>query len=174
MTRCVAVVETESQGVRHGSVGQHGSVLAAQLGLDVRFARGQRGRHRQRRDTLADVTFKRIDELDAYSGPGGGDRQFIYAGKGLGVTAWGMNVLNLPADWADYPDHDHAKDGQEEVYVVLTGDATLHAGGQTWHLQPGTLVRVGPQQKRKIVPGGQGVTILALGATPGKAFEIKK
>ena len=114
---------------------------------------------------MADVTKKRIDELEGFHG------QFLYAGKALGVSAWGMNVLKLPASWDGYPDHDHAKDGQEEVYVVLEGEARLDAGGTTYDLEPGMLVRVGPQQRRKIVPGARGVTILALGGTPGKAFS---
>lgn len=114
---------------------------------------------------MADVTVKQIDELESYGG------QFFYAGRGLGVTAWGMNVLRLPPRWADYPDHDHTEDGQEEVYVVLEGSAELQAGGQTWVLAPGVLVRVGPHQKRKIVPGSAGVTILALGGTPGQAYK---
>lgn len=123
---------------------------------------------------MTDVTVKTIDELDSYDAKPEMAGQFRYAGKGLGVTSWGMNVLKLPANWDGYPDHDHAKDGQEEVYVVLEGDATLHAGGQTWELKRGTLARVGPQQKRKIVPGSQGVTMLALGSTPGKAYEARK
>jgi len=114
---------------------------------------------------MADVTVKRIDELEGYKG------QFLYAGKGLGVTAWGMNVLRLPANWADYPEHDHAKDGQEEVYILLHGSAVLKAGAESWVLEPGTLARVGSAQKRTIVPGPTGATLLVLGGTPGKAYE---
>jgi mannose-6-phosphate isomerase-like protein (cupin superfamily) len=119
---------------------------------------------------MSDVTVKRIDELEGYGGETKGGN-FLYAGKGLGVTAWGMNVLKLPAGWESYPDHDHAKDGQEEVYVVLEGSATLEADGETWQLEPGTLARVGAEQKRQITPGDDGVTIVAIGGTPGKAFQ---
>jgi mannose-6-phosphate isomerase-like protein (cupin superfamily) len=121
---------------------------------------------------MTDVTVKRIDDLDSYPGPPA--KQFFYAAKGLGVTAWGMNVLRLPAAWDGYPDHDHAKDGQEEVYVVLEGSATLHAAGESFDLSRGILARVGPGQKRKIVPGPSGVTILAIGGTPGKAYEPRR
>jgi mannose-6-phosphate isomerase-like protein (cupin superfamily) len=114
---------------------------------------------------MADVTIKKLDDLESYQG------QFLYAGRGLGVTSFGMNVLRLPPRWPDYPDHDHAKDGQEEVYVVLQGSARLTAGGESWDLAPGMLVRVGASQKRRIHPGAEGVTILALGGTPGKAYE---
>jgi mannose-6-phosphate isomerase-like protein (cupin superfamily) len=115
---------------------------------------------------MNDVTVKRLDELDSYDGKG----QFIYAGKSLGVSAWGMNVLKLPPSWQDYPTHDHAEDDHEEVYVVLSGHATLVTEGQSWQLKPDMIVRVGPRQKRKIVPGTDGVTLLALGGTPGKPY----
>lgn len=117
---------------------------------------------------MADVTIKRFDDLESYGG------QFLYAGKGVGVTAWGMNILRLPAKWPDYPDHDHGGDGQEEAYIVLEGDATLHAGAESWPLERGMLARVGAHQKRRIIPGERGVTILALGGTPGKAYEPRK
>ena len=96
--------------------------------------------------------------------------QFLYAGKALGVSAWGMNVLKLPPNWSDYPNHDHTKDGQEEVYVVLDGGATLSADGESWTMSPGMMARVGPTQKRSIKPGPKGVTILALGGPPGQAY----
>lgn len=119
---------------------------------------------------MPDVTIKRFDELEKYAGEGGGG-EFLYAGKGLGVTAWGMNVMRLPAHWDGYPDHDHSEDGQEEVYVVLKGSAVLHADGESWTLEPGTIARVGPAQKRRLVPGDDGVTLLGLGGTPGKPFK---
>ena len=116
---------------------------------------------------MADVTVKKIDDFDSYGG------QFFYAGKGLGVTAWGMNVAKLPANWTDHPYHNHEKDGQEEVYVVLEGDATLKAGDKTWKLKPGLLARIGPKQKKKLTPGKNGVTFLAIGGIPGKAWKPK-
>lgn len=122
---------------------------------------------------MADVTVKRFDELDSYRDESSGGA-FLYAGKGLGVTAWGMNIERMPPGWAEYPEHDHAEEGQEEVYVVLEGSVTLHADGKTWELEPGSLARVGPQQKRKLVPGNAGATVLALGGTPGKAYEPRR
>lgn len=115
---------------------------------------------------MADVTVKHIDELDSHDGKG----RFMFARKGLGVTSFGMNVERFPAGYADYPDHDHEKDGQEEVYFVVEGSLTLHAGDESFELTPGTFARVGPGQTRKIVPGDDGVTLLALGGKPG-SFE---
>jgi uncharacterized cupin superfamily protein len=114
---------------------------------------------------MTDVTVKRLDELESHAG------QFLYAGKGLGVTAFGVNVQRLPANWDGYPEHDHAEDGQEEVYVVLEGSATLTADGEVWDLDTGTIVRVGAEQKRKLVPGNWGVTLLAIGGIPGQPWS---
>lgn len=117
---------------------------------------------------MADVTVKSFDEMESYGG------RFLYAAKSLGVTAWGMNVEKFPAGWTDYPEHDHAADGQEEVYVVLEGSAMLSADGESWELTPGTMARVGAGQKRKLAPGDQGVTLLVVGGTPGKAYEPRQ
>jgi uncharacterized cupin superfamily protein len=114
---------------------------------------------------MADVTFKSFDELESHAG------HFLYAGKSLGVTAFGINVERLPAGWEDYPDHNHAEEGQEEVYVVIEGSATLTADGESWALEPGTIARVGAEQKRKIVPGDWGVTLVAIGAAPGTGYK---
>jgi mannose-6-phosphate isomerase-like protein (cupin superfamily) len=59
----------------------------------------------------------------------------------------------------------------EEVYVCLEGAGTLLAGGAEYALEPGVMARVGPGEKRKIVTGDERVRILALGGTPGEAFE---
>ena len=120
---------------------------------------------------MPEITVKHIDELESYDKDEKTRGQFRYAGRNLGITAWGMNVLRLPPNWADYPEHDHAKNGQEEAYVVLEGSGTLHADGKTWQLGPGTLARVGPTMKRRIVPGAKGLTLLALGGTPGEAYK---
>jgi uncharacterized cupin superfamily protein len=116
---------------------------------------------------MADVTVKKFDEMESYKDEG----RFVYAGRSLGVSAWGMNLENFPPAWDGYPEHDHADDGQEEVFIVLKGSATLHAEGETWTLAPGMLARVGPTTKRKIVPGAEGVTMLVLGGTPGKPYK---
>jgi uncharacterized cupin superfamily protein len=121
---------------------------------------------------MADATLKKIEEIPAYAGPNAipGIR-FRPAGRALGVTAWGMNVIEIDPGCTRYPEHDHAKDGQEEVYAVLRGSAVIQLGAEEQRLEEGALVRVGPQQRRKIVPGPSGVTLLALGATPGQPYK---
>src|SRR5579859_44735 len=121
---------------------------------------------------MSDVKVKKLCEVAPYSGansiPG---IRFRPLAREMGVSAWGMNVLEIDAGCSAYPEHDHTKDGQEEVYLVLEGSAKLETGGEKLALEKGSVVRVGPGTKRKFLPGEKGVTLLAIGATPGKAYE---
>jgi mannose-6-phosphate isomerase-like protein (cupin superfamily) len=115
---------------------------------------------------MADYTAKRIDEMEA--GFGGG---FVKARAELGVTAFGFQVIQMPADYTDYPEHDHAESGQEEVYVALSGSGSIDVEGEQMDLNPDTLVRIGPAAKRKVHAGPQGLRMLVIGGAPGKAYE---
>jgi mannose-6-phosphate isomerase-like protein (cupin superfamily) len=123
---------------------------------------------------MSDIVKKELANINFYQGEHAikGVR-FRYAAKELGVTAWGMNILEIEAGCADYPEHDHVKDGQEEVYVVLKGSGLLRSGEKQWDLGLGDLIRVGPNEKRKILPGPDGITVLAIGATPGQAYRSR-
>jgi quercetin dioxygenase-like cupin family protein len=119
---------------------------------------------------MPDVTVMKVEDFESAQSPGVPEGLFRYAGKSLGVRAWGMNVLTLPPGWERYPEHDHGDDGHEEVYVILRGAATLHVGQHQVELAQGTFVRVGPSEPRRIVPGPEGVMFVALGGTPGKPY----
>jgi mannose-6-phosphate isomerase-like protein (cupin superfamily) len=124
---------------------------------------------------MADLTLMKIEEIAPYAGPNAiPGMRFRPAARALGVTAWGMNVLEIDPGCEKYPEHDHLKDGQEEVYVVLRGSATLRCGGRDQPLETGAMVRVPPSERRKITPGPQGVTVLALGGTPGHAYPPRR
>lgn len=124
---------------------------------------------------MSDVQIKRIEEVEPYRGPNTLEGiQFRALGRALGVSAWGMNVLSLEPGATTYFEHDHAENGQEEVYVVLEGAGTLRAGDRERRLERGEAVRVPPDVKRSWIPGDQGLTLLALGGTPGKAYEPRQ
>lgn len=117
-------------------------------------------------------TSKRIDELASIN-----HGAVKLAGDELGVRAFGLQVLDLPAGFADYPEHDHAGDGQEEVYVVLAGAAELEVAGERVAAGAGTIVRVEPEARRKLVAGPDGARVLAIGCAPGgyerpEAFRV--
>jgi uncharacterized cupin superfamily protein len=117
---------------------------------------------------MADVTVKRLDDFEAVYH--GGLRRVR---AGLGVTSFGMQVIELPPSADMYPEHDHSHDEQEEVYLALSGRGTLRVGDEEYTLEPGVFARVGALERRKIVTGAdEGVRILAIGATPGSVYEI--
>jgi mannose-6-phosphate isomerase-like protein (cupin superfamily) len=116
---------------------------------------------------VPDYTAKHFDEMESMLGG-----VFLRTRASLGVTSFGMQVINLPPNLGDgYPNHDHAESGQEEVYIVLSGAADFDIEGEHVHLEPEMALRVGADTKRKITTGSQGAQILALGATPGAAYE---
>ena len=115
---------------------------------------------------MADLSIKRIDEMEAiYAG------SFKRARAELGVKAFGMQVIDLPPNLTSYPEHDHAESGQEEVFVVMRGAGEIEVDGERVAIDPETIIRVGPAATRKLLPGDEGMRVLALGGVPGQPYE---
>ena len=114
---------------------------------------------------MPDVTVKRLEDFEA-------NHDFFFRVRyGLGVTSFGMQVEKIPPHFDGAPtEHDHAADGQEEVYTPIQGTATLVVAGEEHVLAPGTFARVGPGERRRVVTGEEGVVLLCLGGTPGRAY----
>ena len=89
----------------------------------------------------------------------------------LGVESFGMQVIDLPPNFDRYPAHDHSESGQEEVFVVLRGGGKMEIGAERVALDADHIVRIGPEETRKVVSGPEGIRLLALGGTPGQAYE---
>ena len=114
---------------------------------------------------MADYTAMKIDDMEAIYGGA-----FKRARACLGVSSFGMQVTDMPAGFDRYPEHDHAGDGQEEVYIALRGSAELNIEGDKVQLTPETMVRIGPTTKRTLTPGPDGIRLLCIGAVPGDKF----
>jgi uncharacterized cupin superfamily protein len=117
------------------------------------------------------ITIKRLEDIEAYAGPHAipGIR-FRPARQALGVSSFGLSVIELDPHCGGYPAHDHGDDGHEEVFVVLRGSLVLVAGGAERVLAQGDLVRLGPLVGRKFVTRDRAATLLALGGTPGQPY----
>jgi len=120
---------------------------------------------------MSDVTIQAIEDVAPYDGehaiPG---IRFRPMQQALGVSSWGMNVLELDANNEGHPEHHHQSDGHEEVYFVVRGTVVLRAGDEEHILRAGTFARVPGAVTRKLVTKDEGATILALGGTPGKPY----
>lgn len=115
---------------------------------------------------MHDYSVKRIDEMDAaFLGA------FKRARAELGVESFGMQVIDLPPNFDRYPEHDHADSGQEEVFLALRGSGQIEIGEERLPLDADSIVRVGPEETRKVVSGPDGIRILALGGTPGQVYK---
>jgi len=115
---------------------------------------------------MAGHAVKKIDEMEAiYMGA------FKRARAELGVESFGLQIIDMPPNYENYPEHDHSEDGQEEVYVTLRGGGEIEIEGERSPLDPDHIARVGPGVKRKVWPGPDGVRLLIIGGVPGGTYE---
>jgi mannose-6-phosphate isomerase-like protein (cupin superfamily) len=124
---------------------------------------------------MGDYTVKHLDDMASQYGGA-----FVLARASLGVSAFGMQVFQLPPEWAG-PEHCHdgmtgesaesANDGQEEVYFGIGGKAYLGLGDEEIELGPDVMVRVGPAQMRQLRTRDEPAKVLVVGAVPGGAYS---
>jgi tetratricopeptide (TPR) repeat protein len=87
--------------------------------------------------------------------------------RSFGINAWtagdaGDRIIN---------EHDESDDSAEELYLVLQGRAVFELDGDRVPAPAGTFVFAGPAVKRTAFAEEPGTTIIALGGTPGQAYE---
>ena len=81
----------------------------------------------------------------------------------LGVAGFKLNQLELPAG-QEGPEHDHAANGEEEVYAVVAGSGVLRIDGEEVPLQTGHFVYCPPAARRQMVAGSDGLTWIGIGS----------
>jgi uncharacterized cupin superfamily protein len=91
---------------------------------------------------------------------------------GLGLSAFGANVMYLPPDYATKA-HDESGSGQEELYVRLEGSGAvvLDGDGTELPLDAEHVAAVGPGVSRTLRSGPEGLRVLIVGGAPGQAYE---
>ena len=92
------------------------------------------------------------------------------------IRGFGVRANRSVGDGHVVGEHDEVglgASGQEELYLVLSGKATFNVDGEPIYATAGTMVFVrDPAAKRSAVAKEEGTTILAIGGTPGKAYEL--
>ncbi len=133
---------------------------------------------------MADLTHTKVEDIDAIEGFFEGIK-FHRVAADLGVSSFGISIIDLAPGADEYPEHDHSAAGiggrmfakrpqqlgQEEVYAALRGSGTLEADGERYPLDSDHIARVGPDVKRKVVSGPDGLRLLVIGATPGEPYD---
>jgi hypothetical protein len=91
---------------------------------------------------------------------------------GLGISAFGANIMNLPPDYATRA-HDESGSGQEELYVCLSGAGwiVLEDSDERLPVDAEHLAAVGPGTSRTLASGPEGLRVLIVGSTPGRGYE---
>lgn len=117
--------------------------------------------------TYAVARLDEIDEVDDGRAPFRAVRHH-FGITSFGVTAWtardaGARIIN---------EHDESDpDASEELYLVVQGRAAFELDGDRVAAPAGTFVFVPPGTKRTAFAEEPETTIVALGGTPGKAYE---
>jgi hypothetical protein len=113
----------------------------------------------------------RLDEIDEISDGRCPSRPVRYH---FGITSFGVNAwTGREAGDRIINEHDEVEvgDGQEELYLVQRGRARFELDGEQVDGPAATLVFVPPDVRRTAFAEEPGTTIIALGGTPGKAYE---
>jgi tetratricopeptide (TPR) repeat protein len=112
----------------------------------------------------------RLDEIDEVDD---GREPFRPVRHHFGITSFGVNAWTA-RDAGDriINEHDESEpDGSEELYVVLRGKAVFELAGDRVAAPAGTFVFAPPGVKRTAFAEAPETTVIALGGTPGQAYE---
>lgn len=80
--------------------------------------------------------------------------------EALDCEQLGVTVLEASEGWNGL-EHDHAGDGQEEVYLLVDGSGQLTIDGETVELTPGEAVRVPADATRKLAFDAESLMVIA-------------
>ena len=89
---------------------------------------------------------------------------------GLGITAFGVQIMDLPPDYVT-ESHDESETGQQELYVALHGAGAVVTGDRRLPLDPEHVVRVDAGVDRRLASGAGGLRVLCVGGIPGAPYS---
>ena len=94
----------------------------------------------------------------------------------LGITSFGINAFTgreVGDRLINEHDESQEHDLQEELYLVQRGRARFELDGERLDAPAGTFVFARPNVRRTAFAEEPGTTIVAIGGTPGKAYEAR-
>jgi len=92
--------------------------------------------------------------------------------EGLDISAFGVQVMDLPPDYST-KSHDEGDSGQEELYIGLRGSGAVLIDDEerSLPLDVEHMVRVSPGTPRSLTSGAEGLRVLCIGGVPGGVYE---
>ena len=91
--------------------------------------------------------------------------KWALARKSLGLQSFGMNVVEL-APGETIPEHTELDSDQEEVFIVLDGEATMVIDGAEHPAPAGTFARLDPEPLRTVVNRSDSETTVLIVSAP--------
>lgn len=114
---------------------------------------------------MSGVTVKHDEELERDFGT------WVLVRRSLGLGAFGMNIVELPPGEA-LTEHDETDRMQEEVFLLLAGNATLVADGAEHELRQGSFARLAPEPRRTVRnDGSETARLLIVSAPVSSGYE---
>src|SRR3954464_5230924 len=120
---------------------------------------------------MASYAVARLEEIEELTD---GREPFRPVRHHFGITSFGVNAWTA-REMGDriINEHDESDpDSDEELYLVVRGRATFELDGDRVAAPTGTFVFAPPGVKRTAFAEEPETTVIALGGTPGKAYEV--
>ena len=122
---------------------------------------------------MARYAVRRLEDIPRIPAEDEGDPEWYPLQHYFGITAFGANVYVANAADGDLlGEHDETKSGQEELYLVVAGEAEFTLDGEKFDAPATTAVAVpDPTVVRGATAKTAGTTVVALGGEARDAFR---
>ena len=109
------------------------------------------------------MTIVHRDDLERTGG-------WLLARRSLGLSSFGMNLVEIEPG-TRIPEHDETGRDQEEVFMVLSGSATMVVDGQEHPAPAGTLVRLDRAEPPVANDGDEVAVVLIVSAPRNSGYS---
>jgi quercetin dioxygenase-like cupin family protein len=122
---------------------------------------------------VAGYAVRRLEDIPRIPADEAGDPDWYPLQHFFRLTAFGVNVYVAKEAGGDLlSEHDEAKSGQEELFLVIAGEATFTLDGETVDAPALTVVAVpDPAVVRGAIAREAGTTVVALGGEAQDQFR---
>lgn len=121
---------------------------------------------------MAGYAISRLEEIEPIND---GARTFRPVRQHFGITTFGMTAVTAAAvgDRLVGEHEETEPESSEELYLVVSGQATFELAGKSHEVGSGTFVHVAPGVRRAAVAREAGTTVIAIGAAqPGRPYTV--
>ena len=117
---------------------------------------------------MSEYAVARLDEIEEITD---GREPWRPVRRHFGITSFGVNTWT-GKNAGDRIINEHTEEGEnEELYFVHSGRATFELDGERVDAPAGTFVFAAPGVRRTAFAEEPGTTLVAVGGTPGQAYE---